>query len=97
MCLVKRIEPGVVGIRKQLVPEIVRGVTPDRHADRVEFTVDLIVIDKLATRGLMQPRQRAGEVGNAGKRELIECDSGHVVLEASDRLYILCGWRIESL
>jgi hypothetical protein len=30
----------------------------------------------------MQPRQRAREVGNAGERELIEGDGGHVVLKA---------------
>jgi hypothetical protein len=33
----------------------------------------------------MQPRQRAGEIGNAGERELIEGDGGHVVLGISDR------------
>jgi hypothetical protein len=33
----------------------------------------------------MQPRQRAGEVGDAGERELIEGDGGHVVLEVSNR------------
>jgi hypothetical protein len=33
----------------------------------------------------MQPRQRAREVGNAGERELIESDGGHVVLKSSDR------------
>ncbi len=33
----------------------------------------------------MQPRQRAGEVGDAGEREGIEGDGGHVVLARVDR------------
>ena len=39
----------------------------------------------LAAGGQMQPRQRAGEVGDAGERELIEGDGGHVVLEIPER------------
>ena len=31
------------------------------------------------------PRQRTGKVGDAGERELIESDGGHVVLEILDR------------
>ena len=61
---------------------------PDKivlSADGVELTVDLVVIDRPAARGQMQPRQRAGEVGDAGESELIEGDGGHVVLEISDR------------
>ena len=46
---------------------------------------DLVVIDDPAARGLMQPRQRTGEVGDTGERELIEGDGGHVVLEIPDR------------
>jgi hypothetical protein len=38
----------------------------------------------------MQPRQRAGEVGDAGERELIKGDGGHVVLEEADRPQMLC-------
>ena len=70
MRFIERIEKGVVGVAEQIVAEIVGGVAPHRHADRVEFAVDLVVIDQPAARGLMQPRQRAGEVGDAGEREL---------------------------
>jgi hypothetical protein len=82
---VERIEKGVVVVGKQFVTEIVCGVAPHRHADGVELAVDSIVIDELAAGGLMQPRQRASEIGNAGERKLIEGDGGHVVLEACDR------------
>ena len=41
--------------------------------------------NRAAAGGLMQPRQRAGEVGDAGEREGIEGDGGHVVLGISDR------------
>ena len=85
MRFVERIEPGVIRDREQIVAEIVCGVAPHRHADRVEFAVDLVVIDQPAAGGLMQPRQRAREIGDAGERELIEGDGGHVVLGRSDR------------
>ena len=68
---------------KQVVAEIVCRVAPHRQADRVELAVDGVVIDRLAARGLVQPRQRAGEIGDTGERELIEGDGGHVVLEIS--------------
>jgi hypothetical protein len=45
----------------------------------------------------MQPRQRAGEVGDAGERELIEGDGGHVVLEIPEWPQILYRQRSESL
>ena len=61
---------------KQIVAEIVGRVAPDRHADGVEFAVDLVVIDRPAARCLMQPRQRARKVGDAGESELIEGNGG---------------------
>ena len=84
MRLVEPVEKGMVLAGKQVVAEIVRGVAPHRHADRVEFAVDGIVVDGLPTRGLMQPRQRAREIGDTGERELIEGDNRHVVLTRSD-------------
>ncbi len=39
----------------------------------------------LAPRRLMQPRQRAREIGDPGEGKLIEGDGGHVVLAKSDR------------
>jgi hypothetical protein len=33
----------------------------------------------------VQARQRAREIGDAGERELIEGDGGHVVLAGTDR------------
>ena len=85
MRFIERIEPGVIRKREQIVAEIVGGVAPHRHADGVEFAVDGVVVDDLTARGLMQPRQRAREIGDAGESELIEGDSGHVVLASSDR------------
>ncbi|GCC46879.1 hypothetical protein chiPu_0030907, partial [Chiloscyllium punctatum] len=85
MRLVERIEPGVILERKQLVAEIIRGVAPDRHADRVELAIELIVVDRLAPRDLVQSRQRAGEIRDAGESELIEGDGGHVVLAKAGR------------
>ena len=85
MGFVERIEPGVIVDGKQIVAEIVRRVAPDRHADGVEFAVDLVVVDRPATRRPMQPRQRAREVGDAGECELIEGNGGHVVLASSER------------
>ena len=58
--------------------------------------VDDDAIDRVAPRGLMQPRQRAREIGDAGESELIEGDGGHVVLEFSDRPQMLCRRRAES-
>ena len=71
--------------RKQFVAEIVGGVAPHRHADRVELAVDRVVVDEPAARGLVQARQRAREIGDTGESELIEGDGGHVVLTNSDR------------
>src|SRR5665213_2345402 len=88
MRLIERIEKGMVRIAKQTVAEIIGGISPHRQADRVEFAVDGVVIDELVARGLVQPRLRAGEVGDARERELIEGNGGHVVLESSDRPYI---------
>ena len=51
---VEPIEKGVVLAGKKAVAEIVGGVAPHRHADRVELTVDLVVIDDPAARGLVQ-------------------------------------------
>ena len=62
-----------------------------------EHGYDLVVVDPAPARGLVQPRQGAGEVRNAGERELIEGDGGHVVLTSSDRPYILCRHCAESL
>ena len=70
----------VIGRGKQLVAEIIRRVAPHRQADRVELAVNRIIVDDPAAGDLVQPRQRAREVGNAGKRELIERNGGHVVL-----------------
>ena len=97
MRLIQRIQEAVILDGEKIVADVVRRVAPDRHADRVEFAVDLVVVDRLPARDLVQPRQRAGEVGNAGERELIKGDGGHVVLTGPDRPYILCRQRAESL
>jgi hypothetical protein len=75
----------VVRDREQIVAEIVRGVAPHRHADGVELAVDGVVVDGLPSLGLMQPRQRAREIGDTGESELIEGNGGHVVLTNSAR------------
>jgi len=43
---VERIEPGMIIDGKQVVAEIVGREAPDRHADGVEFAVDLVVVDR---------------------------------------------------
>ena len=85
MGFVERIQKGVILTREQIVAKVVRGVAPHRLADRVEFAVDLVVVHGAASRGLMQPRQRAREIGDAGECEGIKGDSGHVVLASSVR------------
>jgi hypothetical protein len=47
--------------------------------------------------GSVQARQGAGEVGNAGKRELIKGDGGHVVLESWFRPQMWYERYVESL
>ena len=85
MGLVQRVEKQMVLGREQVVADVVDGVAPDRLAHRVELAVELVVVDPLAPRRLMQPRQRAREIGDPGEGKLIEGDGGHLVLAKSDR------------
>ena len=57
---------------------------PPKLKKQEKHTIEAVV-DRLAAGSLMQPRQRAGEIGDARQREGIKGDGGHVVLGSSDR------------